>query len=309
MASLRDIRGRISSVKNTQQITRAMKMVAAAKLRRAQERIFQTRPYAFKIREMVGHLRERVTAESHPLFQPREEVGNVLVVVVTSDRGLAGAFNANILKRAEAFIEQTYADHRAAGTLRIMALGRKGHDHFAKRGYALVGDYRGLFNRLSNRDAIEVTERIVEGFLGEEWDEVVAVYNEFKNTISQNRVVEPLLPIPQEAFATPVMEATEGYAANGTTARGEVEYIFEPSAEAILDRLIPQYLNYQITRILLESNAAEQGARMVAMDNATTNAGELLGQLTLQYNRARQAAITTEIIEISSGADALQSGR
>jgi F-type H+-transporting ATPase subunit gamma len=309
MASLRDIRGRISSVKNTQQITRAMKMVAAAKLRRAQERIFQTRPYAFKIREMVGHLRERVAAESHPLFQPREEVGNVLVVVVTSDRGLAGAFNANILKRAEVFIEQEYAGHRAAGTLKIMALGRKGHDHFRKRDYTLVGDYRGLFNRLSNRDAIEVTGRIVEGFLAGEWDEVVAVYNEFKNTISQNRVVEPLLPIPQEAFATPVMEATEGYAANGSTPHGEVEYIFEPSAEAILDRLIPQYLNYQVTRILLESNAAEQGARMVAMDNATTNAGELLGQLTLQYNRARQAAITTEIIEISSGADALQSGR
>jgi len=309
MASLRDIRGRITSVKNTQQITRAMKMVAAAKLRRAQERIFQTRPYAFKIREMVGHLRERVAAESHPLFQARETVGNVLVVIVTSDRGLAGAFNANIIKRAEALIEQDYAEHRAAGTLRIMALGRKGHDHFRKRDYALDGDYRGLFNQLSSRDAAEVTARIVEGFQAGEWDEVVAVYNEFKNTISQNRVVEPLLPIPREAFATPVMEATEGYAAQGTAARGEVEYIFEPSAEAILDRLIPQYLNYQVTRILLESNAAEQGARMVAMDNATTNAGELLGQLTLQYNRARQAAITTEIIEISSGADALQSGR
>jgi len=308
MASLRDIRNRISSVKNTQQITRAMKMVAAAKLRRAQERIFQTRPYAFKIREMVTHLRGRVDPTSHPLFQERP-VENVLVVVVTSDRGLAGAFNANILKRAESEIEGRFAGRREEGTLKVMALGRKGHDHFRKRGYALVGDYRGLFNRLSSKEAAEITDRIAEGFLAGEWDEVVVVYNEFKNTISQNRIAEPFLPIPVEAFATPVMEAADGRAAEGAGGKGEVEYLFEPSAEAILDRLIPQYLVYQMTRVLLESNASEQGARMVAMDNATTNAGELIGQLTLQYNRARQAAITTEIIEISSGAEALQTGR
>jgi F-type H+-transporting ATPase subunit gamma len=308
MASLRDIRGRIASVKNTQQITRAMKMVAAAKLRKAQERIFQTRPYAFRIREMVTHLRGRIDPTSHPLFEDRP-AETVLVVVVTSDRGLAGAFNANILKRAESAIEERYAQHRAEGRLKIMALGRKGHDHFRKRDYQLVGDYRGLFNRLESSDAVEVTERIVEGFRAREWDEVVVVYNEFKNTITQNRVVEPFLPVPREAFATPVMEADAGFMLNGEGApAGEVEYIFEPSAEGILDRLIPQYLTFQILRVLLESNAAEQGARMVAMDNATTNAGELLGQLTLAYNRARQAAITTEIIEISSGAEALQAG-
>lgn len=310
MASLRDIRGRITSVKNTQQITRAMKMVAAAKLRRAQERIFRTRPYAFKIREMVAHLRERVDPRSHPLFQARD-VENVLLVVVTSDRGLAGAFNANIIKRAELEIERSYAGQRAAGTLKVMALGRKGHDYFRKRGYDLVGDYRGLFNRLSARDAGEITDVVVDGFLAGEWDEVVVVYNEFKNTITQNRVAEPFLPVPQEAFVTPLMEEQEpnmAGASGRTGGNGEVEYIFEPSAEAILDRLIPQYLLYQMTRILFESNAAEQGARMVAMDNATTNAGELLGQLTLQYNRARQAAITTEIIEISSGAEALTQG-
>lgn len=307
MASLRDIRGRIASVKNTQQITRAMKMVAAAKLRRAQERIFQTRPYAFKIREMVSHLRDRVDPTSHPLFQPREEVKTVLVVVVTSDRGLAGAFNANILRRAEQEIAERYAGRREAGTLKVLAIGRKGHEHFGKRNYELVGDYRGVFNTLTTADFSRITDRVVEGFLGGEWDEVVAVYNEFKNTITQNRIVEPLLPIPAEAFATPVMEAASG--APGTEKdTGETEYIFEPSAEAILDRLVPQYLTFQLTRILLESNAAEQGARMVAMDNATTNAGELLGQLTLQYNRARQAAITTEIIEISSGAEALAAG-
>jgi F-type H+-transporting ATPase subunit gamma len=305
MASLRDIRGRIASVKNTQQITRAMKMVAAAKLRKAQERIFQTRPYAFKIREMVSHLRSRVDPTSHELFRDRE-VERVLLVVVTSDRGLAGAFNANILKKAEAEIEARYADHRTAGTLQVMALGRKGHEHFRKRDYSLVGDYRGLFNRLSTRDAVEITDRLVDGFNAREWDEVKVVYNEFKNTISQNRVAEPFLPIPADAFSTPVMEADEGFVADASNGANGIEYIFEPSAEAILDRLIPQYLVYQMTRILLESNAAEQGARMVAMDNATTNAGELLESLTLQYNRARQAAITTEIIEIASGAEALK---
>jgi F-type H+-transporting ATPase subunit gamma len=307
LASLRDIRGRIASVKNTQQITRAMKMVAAAKLRRAQERIFQTRPYAFKIREMVSHLREHVDPTSHDLFVERS-VERALLVVMTSDRGLAGAFNANIIKRAEAEIDRRLARHRAEGTLLIMAVGRKGHDYFKKRGYQLVGDYRGVFNRLSSQDAVDITDRLVDGFRAGEWDEVVVVYNEFKNTITQNRVAEPLLPIPEEAFATPVMEAEETLLLGASARRAEVEYIFEPSAEAILDRLIPQYLLFQITRILLESNAAEQGARMVAMDNATTNAGELLEQLTLQYNRARQAAITTEIIEIASGAEALQAG-
>lgn len=305
MASLRDIRGRIGSVKNTQQITRAMKMVAAAKLRRAQERIFQTRPYAFKIREMVSHLREHVDPTSHDLFVERP-VERALLVVVTSDRGLAGAFNANIIKRAETEIERRFTKHREDGSLLIMAVGRKGHDHFKKRGYTLVGDYRGIFNRLSSQDAVDITDRLVDGFRAGEWDEVVAVYNEFKNTITQNRVAEPLLPIPEEAFATPVMEAEETLLLGSTARRAEIEYIFEPSAEAILEQLIPQYLVFQVTRILLESNAAEQGARMVAMDNATTNAGELLEQLTLQYNRARQAAITTEIIEISSGAEALR---
>ncbi len=304
MASLRDIRSRITSVKNTQQITRAMKMVAAAKLRRAQERIFQTRPYAFKIREMVAHLRERVDPTSHPLFVERP-VEQPLLVVVTSDRGLAGAFNANIIRKAEQVIEERFADYRDAGTLQVMAIGRKGHEHFAKRGYNLVGDYRGLFNNLTSGAIIGVTDKIVDGFEEGEWDEVTVVYNEFKNTIAQNRIAEPFLPIPKDAFATPVMEAQETFNLGTPKDKGEVEYLFEPSAEAILDRLIPQYLVYQMTRILLESNAAEQGARMVAMDNATTNAGELLEQLTLQYNRARQAAITTEIIEISSGAEAL----
>ena len=307
MASLRDIRDRIGTVQNTQQITRAMKMVAAAKLRRAQERIFAARPYAFKIREMIGHLRQRLDVETHPLFEAREEVRGALLIVVTSDRGLAGAFNANLLKVAEATIDERFAAQREAGTLKVLAIGRKAHEYFGKRGFDLVGDYQGVFNDLRFPLAGDVVDLAVEGYLAEEWDVVEVVYNEFKNTISQNRVAEQLLPIPAETFFTPVMEDAADVDTEAAEAE-EVEYIFEPSAEALLERLIPEYLQYQLWRALLESNASEQGARMVAMDNATTNAGELLKDLKLTYNRARQAAITTEIIEISSGAEALSQG-
>ncbi len=307
MASLRDIRSRIGSVQNTQQITRAMKMVAAAKLRKAQERIFTTRPYAFKIREMIGHLRQRLDPTEHPLFQPREEIGGALVIVVTSDRGLAGAFNTNLLKVAEATIAERFGPQRDAGRLTILAVGRKAHEYFGKRGFDLVGDYRGVFNDLRFPVAGEIVDLAVEGYLNEEWDVVEVVYNEFKNTITQNRVAEQLLPIPAETFFTPVMEEADTVDTDADET-GEVEYLFEPSAEVLLERLIPEYLQYQLWRALLESNASEQGARMVAMDNATTNAGELLKDLKLTYNRARQAAITTEIIEISSGAEAMTQG-
>ncbi len=307
MASLRDIRTRIGSVKNTQQITRAMKMVAAAKLRKAQERIFTARPYAFKIRELIGHLRQRLDPLSHPLFRPREEVNAVLLIVVTSDRGLAGAFNTNIIKKAEERISEAYADHKAAGNLHILAIGRKAHEYFAKRGHQLVGDYRGVFNDLQFPIAGEIVDIAVQGFETGEWDHAEVVYNEFKNTITQNRIAEQLLPVPTGSFITPVMEASADYG-DVAEAEGEVEYIFEPSPEVLLERLIPEFMQYQLWRMLLESNASEQGARMVAMDNATTNAGELLKDLQLTYNRARQAAITTEIIEIASGAEALKVG-
>ena len=304
MASLRDIRGRIGSVQNTQQITRAMKMVAAAKLRRAQERIFSARPYAFKIREMIGHLRQRLDVTSNPLFEARDEIDGALVIVVTSDRGLAGAFNTNLLKVAEATIAERFQAQRDAGTLRVLAVGRKAHEYFGARGFTLVGDYQGVFNDLRFPLAGEIVDLAVEGFLAGDWDVVEVIYNEFQNTITQNRVAEQLLPIPAETFFTPVMEAQEDLDTAADEA-DEVEYIFEPSARALLDRLIPEYLQYQLWRALLESNASEQGARMVAMDAATTNAGELLKDLKLTYNRARQAAITTEIIEISSGAEAM----
>jgi F-type H+-transporting ATPase subunit gamma len=286
-----------------------MKMVAAAKLRRAQERIFAARPYAYKLRETIAHVRRRVDPASHDLFQPREEVRSALLVVVTSDRGLAGAFNANLLRHVEEHIRTgPLGEMRADGRLHVLAVGRKGHEYFAKRGYPLVGDFRGAFNDLRPHVANEVVDLAVDGFKDGSWDVVEIAYNEFKNTISQNRIVEQVLPVPAERFLTPVMEASELMPTDESDRRADVDYIFEPGPDAILDALVPLYLQYQVWRGLLESNAAEQGARMVAMDNATTNAGELLGQLNLTYNRARQAAITTEIIEISSGAEALKAG-
>lgn len=307
MASLRDIRNRIDSIQNTQQVTRAMKMVAAAKLRRAQERIFNTRPYAYKLREMISRLKDQLDPTSHELFQEREGVEGVLIVVVTADRGLAGAFNSNIIKEAERAVSE-YSQQRRSGNLYILAIGRKGHDHFAKRGFQMVGDFRGVFDSLDFSLAQEVVEIIVDGYRDERWDVVKVAYNEFKNTISQNRIVEPFLPIPAEEFMTPVMAAETGRKIEIEKAR-QVDFIFEPDASEILLRLVPRYLTYQLWRAILESNASEQGARMVAMDNATSNAEEFLRDLQLKYNRARQSAITTEIIEIVSGANALEGGR
>ncbi len=303
MASLRDIRNRIASVKNTQQVTRAMKMVAAAKLRRAQERIFRTRPYSYQVSKIIAHLKEHIDPTVHPLFETRESVEAVLLVVVTADRGLAGGFNSNIIKLAEETIRNRYGRFHESGNLYLVCVGRKGHDHFGKRGYQLVGDFRGTFDDLTFDSAQKVVGLVVDGYGEGRWDDVRLIYNEFKNTISQNRIVEPLLPIPAEQFQTPVMEQTLD---SETAASNAVEYIFEPNPQAILDVLVPRFLNYEVWRALLESNAAEQGARMVAMDNATSNADELLRDLRLKYNRARQDAITKELIEITSGADALE---
>jgi len=305
MASLRDIRNRIQSVQNTQQVTRAMKMVAAAKLRRAQERMFASRPYAYKMRDVIQHLRQWVDPAQHPLFADRTEVKGVLMIIATSDRGLAGAFNTNVIKSAEQAIAEQYADVHAAGKLKLICVGRKGHEYFQKRGYTLLGEYRGIMDNLKVSVAHGIMKTAMEGFLAGEWDHVVGVYNEFKNTISQNRIVEPILPIPAERFLTPVMEIDAAQVPE-VEHKGEMEFIFEPNADSILEALVPQYLTQQMWRILIESSASEQGARMVAMDNATNNATELLKELKLNYNRARQAAITTEIIEIVSGANALE---
>ena len=305
MASLRDIRSRISSVKNTQQVTRAMKMVAAAKLRRAQERIFATRPYAFKVAEIISHLKGQTDPTAHPLFAIREDVDAVLLIVVTADRGLAGAFNSNVIKLAEETVRGEYAQYDASGNLHVLCVGRRGSDHFRKRGYRVVGNYAGVFDKLTFSTAARIVDVIVDGYLDGTWDDVKVVYNEFKNTISQNRIVEPFLPVPTQQFLTPVMEEDSAPHAE-VTAELHVDYLFEPNPQSILNELVPRYLNYVLWRVLLESNAAEQGARMIAMDNATSNADELLRDLRLKYNRARQDAITKELIEITSGADALE---
>jgi len=305
MPNLRDIRNRIDSVENTKQVTRAMKLVAAAKLRRAQERIFETRPYAFKIAEITNHLKEELDPTAHPFFEEPEETTGALVIVLSGDRGLCGAFNSNVFKKAESVIDEDYAEIQEEGDLYLLCVGRKGHEHFDKRGYTLVGDYRGIFDDLQFDIAQKIVKDAVEGFERGIWSEVTVVYNEFKNTISQNRIAEPLLPIPEERFTTPVMEEETTpleFPENGQ----KIDYIFEPNAERLLDELVPRYLYYQVWRALLESNAAEQGARMVAMDNATSNAEELIEDLTLKYNRARQNAITMEILDITSGAEALE---
>lgn len=282
-----------------------MKMVAAAKLRRAQERIFTARPYSYKLRELIDHLTDELDDTAHPLFNAPEDATGVLLVVVTADRGLAGAFNSNIIKKAESVIETQYAAEQANGELYLLCVGRKGHEHFERRNYQLVGDFRNVFDGLSFTLAQDVVDAAVEGFDREIWGEVQLVYNEFKNTISQNRIAEPLLPLPKEQFLTPVMAEDEAPAERNSSL--EVDYIFEPSASSIMEVIVPRFLNYQVWRALLESNAAEQGARMVAMDNATSNAEELRDELQLKYNRARQNAITMEILDISSGAEALES--
>lgn len=283
-----------------------MKMVAAAKLRKAQEGIFKARPYAYKIGEIISHLKRHIDPTIHPLFNLRDVVDNILLVVVTADRGLAGAFNANIIKRAEQLIQDEYADIHANGQLFLICVGRKAHEHFSRRGYQLVGDYRGVFNDLTFDTAQDIIGTAIEGYMENRWDVVKVIYNEFKNTISQNRIVEPVLPIPPEQFVTPVMERDVEHFAQEKEGVA-VDYIFERDAESILEVLLPRFLNYSMWRMLLESNAAEQGARMIAMDNATSNAGELIKELKLKYNRARQDAITKELIEITSGADALAS--
>ncbi len=307
MATLRDIRTRIGSVQNTQQVTRAMKMVAAAKLRRAQENIFKTRPYAYKIGEIIEHLKRQGAVDAHPLLRERKEVKAALVVVITGDRGLAGAFNSNVIKTAEALIASEYSELHANGLLHIIGVGRKGAEYFTKRNYNVVADLSGVFGDLSFETALSIGTLATEGFMAGRWDEVKLVYNEFKNTIAQNRIIEPLIPIPSERFQTPVMQQ-EDTVMPEIKERYRADYIFEPDSAQILDTLVPLFVNFAIWRALLESCAAEHGARMVAMDNATANATELLRALRLQYNRARQIAITTEILEIISGANALEGG-
>jgi F-type H+-transporting ATPase subunit gamma len=291
MPSLIDLRRRVRAVKNTQQITKAMKMVAASKLRRAQERIMSARPYAVQMQRVLGGLASRVDPSIHPLLVTREprEGSMVLVIVVTADKGLCGSFNTNVIKASGTFV----LERRERCTLGLV--GRKGRDFFARRGFAILFDQSGIFQKLRYDDAQTIARMAIEAFTSGEVDRVMLVYNEFRSVISQRVVVDQLLPIARAEV--------DGSSAPADT--GQIDYLYEPSAQEIFKQLLPRYVEVQVYRALLESNAAFFAAQMTAMDTATKNSAEMIGNLTLYMNKVRQAAITREIIEVVSGASAL----
>ncbi len=289
MATLRDIRRRIRSVESTQKITRAMKLVAAAKLRRAQERILAARPYAGKMAELLGNLVSGAPAGdgAHPLLAQREGPRRQ-IVIITADRGLAGAFNSNIIRRAVEFIRQSHAPE-----VTLVVVGRKGRDFFRRRGYTIKHEMLGFWDKLAYSHASELADAFMRQYLEGEVDEVHLLYNEFRSVAVQRPVRAQLLPIPR----------AEG---EGEAAAAPVDYIYEPGPAAILDDLLPRHVRTQVFRALMESIAGEYGARMTAMEAATKNAKEMIGVLTIQYNKARQEKITKELLDIVGGAEALK---
>ena len=299
MPSLIDLRRRIRAVKNTQQITKAMKMVAASKLRRAQERIMNARPYAVQMQRVLGSVAARVDPSIHPLLTNREPRpdAKTLLVVVTGDKGLCGSFNTNVIKAAGAYL----VEHPGQCTLGLV--GRKGRDFFARRGFEVMFEQIGLFQKLRYDDAQTIARTAIEAFLSGGVDRVVLIYNEFRSVMTQRVVVDQLLPIARAdvdatgAAAAPVVE--------GADPRAQIDYLYEPEPLEIFNQLLPRYVEVQVYRALLESNAAFFAAQMTAMDTATKNSAEMIGNLTLYMNKVRQAAITREIIEVVSGAEAL----
>jgi len=294
MPSLIDLRRRIRAVKNTQQITKAMKMVAASKLRRAQERITNARPYAQQMQRVLGSVASRVDPAIHPLLtvRPHRADSKTLVVIVSADKGLCGSFNTNIIKAAGGFIGQS------AVRCSLGLVGRKGRDYFGRRGFEVMFEQVGLFQKLRYADAQEIAHTATEAFVSGGVDRVMLVYNEFRSVISQRVVVDQLLPIARGDVETAAATMSSG---EGT----QVDYLYEPSAQEIFNQLLPRYIEVQVYRALLESNAAFFAAQMTAMDTATKNSAEMIGTLTLYMNKVRQAAITREIIEVVSGAQAL----
>ena len=290
MATLRDIKRRIVGVKNTQKITRAMKMIAAAKLRKAQKNILNARPYTDKIASIVSKLPAEDDLSSNPFFAQRD-VKNVAIVVVTADRGLCGSFNQNIIKETERYINKELKAEDI--NLQLFCAGKKGVDYFRKRDYEIIGADSGLFSSLEYNSALNIYNTIVPKFLDGAIDKVVLIYNSFVSIINQKLEIKQLLPI------TPESGSEEKH-------NDDINYIYEPNRGYIFKYIIPKHLKAQLWRTLLESNAAELSARMTAMDNATNNADELIKSLNLTYNKERQAAITREILEIVSGANALK---
>lgn len=289
MGSLKEIRTRMNSVKTTRQVTSAMKMVSAAKLRRAQEAIIRIRPYADKLSEILTNLSGSIDNIEENPFADDRGVARILIISINSNRGLCGAFNGNVNKKAAAFISENYSEQLELGSLDILAIGKNTYDYFRKRGYS-VTEKNDLLDNLTFDNVAPVAEEIMKEFISDKYDKVYIVYNQFKNAASQNLVVEQFLPVQQES---------------GEQEEVTADYIFEPSQEQIVDELIPNSLKIQFYKALLDSNAAEHGARMTAMHQATDNATDLLRELGRQYNKARQATITNEILDIVNGAEAL----
>lgn len=289
MANLKEVRIRIASVNSTQQITKAMKLVSATKLRRAQNAIIQMRPYSQKLNGILSNLSDSIDVDSLKVYFNQKEVKNTLLVVITSDRGLCGSFNANVIKQANSLVKEQYAGKN----ITILPIGKKAFEFYGKQGYQMITDFKDIFLQLNAENSFAIGEYILQQFKTGKFDKVEIIYNQFKNAATQILTAEPFLPIVKQA---------------GTGAvQSKNDYIFEPSKEEILEELIPRILKTQLYKALLDSQASEHGARMVAMDKATENAGDIIKGLKLEYNRARQAAITKEISEIVGGAAALSS--
>lgn len=285
MATLRDIKQRITGVQKTQTITRALKMVAAVKLRRAQQRIIQARPYAYRLNAIMEHIASKMDRNLHPLLAIREPK-RIGYVVVTADQGLCGSFNQNIIRKAESEISQIQDLETD-----LVVIGRKGRDYFLKRNYNIIGEYTTFFKNLEFSQAVDIATLIRDLYIQQKLDRIYLIYNEFKSATQQRIIVEQLLPI------IPVVPEEKKYMA---------DFIFEPDAISILDTLCPKNLNVQIWRVLLESYASEMGARMTAMEYATENADKFISELRMQFNRIRQENITKEILEIIGGSEALR---
>ncbi|MFN8261128.1 MAG: ATP synthase F1 subunit gamma [Chitinophagales bacterium] len=294
-ANLKEVRLRIASVKSTTQITKAMKMVSAAKLRRATERIVQIRPYADQLNTVLQNIASNLGDEMNTSFAQQRAVNRVLIVIITSDKGLCGGFNANSIKSAKALLNDKYPELAAKGKVDILTVGKKGYDAFKSSKLKVNNDFGHLFGNLSFENASKAAEYIMTTFEQKEYDVVEVVYGQFKNAATQVPTTEQFLPIRTTV-------SSKG------TGKAKADYMFEPSQDKILKDLVPKILKTQFFRYLLDSNASEHGARMTAMDKATDNANELLKSLNIMYNRARQAAITTELTEIVSGAAALSNG-
>jgi F-type H+-transporting ATPase subunit gamma len=287
MASLKSIKKRIVSVKNTRQITKAMKMVSAAKLRRAQENVVAARPYAKKLGEVLQSLAGNQEGDLHPLLEKRE-AKKLLLIVVTSDRGLCGGFNSNLCKAGDRYLKEKLGAYEQ---ISVMTIGRKGNEFFRSR-YTIFKNFSNIISKPNYQTAAMLAQEVIDGFLAGEYDQVELLYNSFRTVMSQDITFQQLLPVVPEVAAT-VEEAP-------------VEYIYEPSVSELLAEILPKNIEVQIFKSMLESVAGEHGARMTAMDSASKNASEMIGKLTLQYNRARQAAITTELMEIISGSESIK---